>query len=98
LNGVTGAVVQATDPSDANGVSTLDGCSPLTNAAAVSGKIALIDRGNCTFVVKTKNAQNAGAIGVIIVDTTGTLPAAISGLDSTVTIPTELVSGATGNA
>ena len=35
---------------------------------AVNGKIALIDRGTCTFPEKVKTAQNAGAIGVIIVD------------------------------
>src|ERR1700752_2880199 len=39
-----------------------DGCSAISNS--VSGKIALIDRGTCNFVVKTKNAQNAGASGV----------------------------------
>ena len=31
-----------------------------------SGKIALISRGNCTFQLKTENAVNAGAIGVLI--------------------------------
>ena len=34
--------------------------------AAVTGKIAIIDRGACGFAVKAKNAQNAGAFGVII--------------------------------
>src|SRR5207245_4321539 len=29
-----------------------DGCSALTNAADMSGRVALLDRGNCTFVVK----------------------------------------------
>ena len=32
------------------------------------GKIAMIDRGVCGFAVKAKNAQNAGAFGVIIVN------------------------------
>ncbi len=34
--------------------------------AAVSGNIALIERGDVTFAEKAENAQNAGAIGVII--------------------------------
>jgi Zn-dependent metalloprotease len=42
------------------------GCVALTNAAAVAGKIAYVDRGACTFKTKTLNAQNAGAVGVII--------------------------------
>jgi hypothetical protein len=63
-SGVTGTVVQALDPADAAGPSTFDACSPLTNATAVAGNIALVDRGTCGFVVKVKNAQNAGAIAV----------------------------------
>jgi hypothetical protein len=45
-------------------------CTALSaiNALAVNGKIALIDRGTCSFPQKVKNAQNAGAIGVIIAD------------------------------
>ena len=45
-------------------------CTPLNaaNALAVNGKIALVDRGVCRFPEKVKNAQNAGAIGVIVVD------------------------------
>src|SRR5450432_1202647 len=34
------------------------GCvTPFVNAAAVAGKIALIDRGTCTFIVKAQNAK-----------------------------------------
>jgi len=36
------------------------------SVSGVSGKWALIYRGNCEFGVKALNAQNAGAIGVII--------------------------------
>jgi MYXO-CTERM domain-containing protein len=43
-----------------------DGCNPL--GALVVGRIAIIDRGTCTFKTKVLNAQNAGALGVIIVD------------------------------
>lgn len=47
---------------------TDDGCEPLVNSAQVSGNIALLTRGACTFVAKVKNAQDAGAIAVIVVD------------------------------
>jgi len=43
-----------------------DGCQPLTNAADLVGRIALIDRGGCEFGFKAKKAQDAGAVGVII--------------------------------
>lgn len=94
-----GQVVLAQDPADAAGPSTTDGCSPLTNAAAVAGKIALIDRGTCGFTTKVKNAQNAGAIGVIIADNApGNPPPGLGGSDPTITIPSIRVTQAAGAA
>jgi len=84
----TGTLVAAIDPADANGTSTLDACSPLTNPGVVNGKIALIDRGTCSFTVKVNNAQNAGAIGVVIADNvSGAPPPAMPGVDGTIVIP-----------
>jgi hypothetical protein len=65
---MSGRVVQATDAGNEEGPSTTDGCTAFSNAAAINGSIALIDRGACTFVTKVRNAQNAGAVGVIIAD------------------------------
>ena len=48
------------------GPSTTDACSALTNAAAVAGKIALVDRGTCDFTQKAVNVQAAGAIGMVV--------------------------------
>jgi minor extracellular serine protease Vpr len=42
-------------------------CSALP-AGSLTGKIALISRGSCTFSQKIRNAQDAGAIGAIIVN------------------------------
>ncbi len=44
------------------------GCASFTNAADVAGKLALVQRGGCAFVNKVKNAEAAGATGVVIVD------------------------------
>ncbi len=64
------------------------GCEPFNaaNAAAVKGKVALISRGACGFVVKVKNAQNAGAVGVILVNNVAGAIAP-GGADPTITIP-----------
>lgn len=44
-----------------------EGCSGnYSNAMAINGNIALIDRGSCEFGTKSLYAQNAGAIAVII--------------------------------
>jgi len=42
------------------------GCNDLVNGDEVNGKIALIDRGSCEFGTKALNAQNAGAIAVLV--------------------------------
>lgn len=104
--GVTAAVLNAQDvaeppaPPLAAGTTT-DGCSPFTNAAAMTGKIALIERGLCGFAVKAKNAQNAGAVGVIIYNNAanaGAPPPGMAGVDPTITIPSVSVTRADGLA
>lgn len=84
----SGAVVAGFDDPNPTGPSVNDGCTAFTNAANVAGKIALVRRGTCTFAVKAKNAQNAGAIGVIIANNAvGGAAFGIGGADPTVTIP-----------
>jgi hypothetical protein len=77
-----------------------DACNPLSalDAAAVSGKIALINRGVCGFTIKAKNAQNAGAIAVIFGDNAaGGPPPGLGGTDPTVTIPSVRITLAAAN-
>ena len=100
-SGITGTVVAATDAADSVGPSTTDGCSALTNASAVSGKIALVDRGpaggTCTFVLKAKNCQAAGAIAVLVADNVSDIPpAGLGGTDTTITIPVVRITQADG--
>lgn len=96
--GLSGALVLATDAANAAGPSTTDGCTAITNAAAVAGKIALVDRGTCGFTVKALNAQAAGAIAIVIADNVaGDPPAGLGGADPTVTIPAVRISLGDGN-
>ena len=88
-------IVAAQDPADTAGPVTTDACSAITNASALAGKIALIDRGSCTFIIKVKNAQNAGALAAIIANNTTGL-VGMAGVDSTITIPSLLISQADG--
>lgn len=75
-----------------------NGCEAFVNAAAVNGKIALLDRGGCPFVQKVLNAQAAGAIAVVIADSVaGCPPAGLGGTDPTVTIPSVRITLADGN-
>jgi Zn-dependent metalloprotease len=95
--GVTGDVVLGLDDTAAPGPSTTDACSPLTNAAAVAGNVALVDRGGCGFTVKVKNAQNAGAVAVLVADNVSAAPAGMAGVDPTITIPSVRITLLHGN-
>uniref|UniRef100_A0A8R1EGP3 PA domain-containing protein n=1 Tax=Caenorhabditis japonica TaxID=281687 RepID=A0A8R1EGP3_CAEJA len=43
-------------------------CSKIMNAEELRGKIALVERSDCIFQLKAKMVQDAGAIGVIVID------------------------------
>jgi hypothetical protein len=95
--GVTGEVMPVIDTPPNNGLA----CAPLSepNARAVRGKIALIDRGECTFAEKVRNVQDSGAIGAIIVDNApGTPPPDLAGDDPSIVIPAVRISLEDGTA
>ena len=101
---VNDPVIAAVDAADAAGPATTDGCSALTNAQAIAGNIALIERGTCGFAVKARNATNAGASAVIIYNNEANAGAAPPGMADDgingqfVTIPTVSLTRADGLA
>ncbi len=70
------------------------GCTGAVNS--LKGKIAVIYRGTCSFVIKVKNAQTAGAIGVIMINNAAGAPIVMGGTDNTITIPAVMVSDTDG--
>jgi hypothetical protein len=91
---VTGQIAQVAMQADSPG----SACTPFdaANAAAVRRNIALVSRGTCGFAVKVKNAQNAGAIGVIVADNAPGAVTGMGGADPTITIPAVRVTQADG--
>lgn len=74
-----------------------DACSALT-PGSLNGKIALIRRGGCSFVIKVKAAQDAGAIAAIVMNNAaGAGPASMGGTDATITIPSVALSKEDGD-
>lgn len=75
-----GAAVGDFDPLPAGSYDLFDtqsnGCSSVDPAAA--GKLAIIDRGTCTFSQKVANAKAAGAIGVVIINNVAGDPIAMA--------------------
>jgi minor extracellular serine protease Vpr len=62
-----------------------DGCASVSSGA--SGKLAIIDRGTCTFSQKVANAKAAGAVGVLIINNVAGDPSAMartSGFDDNI--------------
>jgi extracellular elastinolytic metalloproteinase len=90
---ITGNVVLYND--NASGT-THDACIPAANSGALSGKIALISRNNCNYTTKIKNAQNAGAIAVIVFSSLPGAPVVMGGADNTITIPAVMISQSDG--
>jgi uncharacterized repeat protein (TIGR01451 family) len=97
-NGQTGNVVLV---NSATGTAS-QGCGNYTNGAAVSGNIALIQRGTCSFQLKVAKAQANGAIGAIVYNNVAGDPFPISmGPDATqppITIPSVFISNKNGKA
>ncbi len=72
-----------------------EGCGTLTNSLA--GKIAVVYRNTCDFGLKALNAQNAGAVGVIIVNRDNEAIGMAGGTSgATVTIPVVMLSSVDG--
>lgn len=72
-----------------------EGCNPLINN--LTGKIAVIYRNTCEFGAKALNAQNAGAIGVIIINRDPAVVAMGAGASGVnVTIPVVMIQNTDG--
>ncbi|HWQ57357.1 MAG TPA: S8 family serine peptidase [Bryobacteraceae bacterium] len=69
----------------------------LPPAGSLQGAVALIERGGCSFIDKVLNAQDAGAVGVVIVNTASNTPIDPVGLLSA-SIPAAMVGNSAGSA
>lgn len=78
--------------------SPANGCTAISTS--LTGKVALIDRGACTFSTKIRNAQNAGAVGVLIVNNVAGDPVGMAqdGTPNQPTIPAAMLGKNEGNA
>ncbi len=86
-SGITANVVIAQD----NASPFSDACSGLTNGSSISGKIALVDRGNCNFNQKVLNCQAAGAVAVIVCNNVSGAPIQMGGSGAGITIPSVMI-------
>ncbi len=60
---------------------------PFSNALDMAGRIVLVNRGDCFFTEKVLNAQDEGAIAVIIANNVSGGPSPMGGSDGSITIP-----------
>jgi minor extracellular serine protease Vpr len=75
--------------------SAADACAALP-AGSLTGKVALIRRGTCSFYQKSLTAQNAGAIGVVLYNNvTGFISPTVAGTPA-ITIPVVAISAVNG--
>lgn len=90
----TGITAEIVDAMPAEGC---DSDMPFSNAAALNGAIALMDAGACDFTEQVRNAQDAGAIGAIIINANpGAPPTNLTGEDASIFITSLMISNADG--
>jgi len=94
LTPITGKLVVVDD-----GTATAnEGCGTLVNAGAINGNIAVVYRGNCEFGQKVLNAQNVGALAVIVINNVAdeVISMGPGAVGESVTIPSIMISMADG--
>jgi hypothetical protein len=73
------------------------GCA--TFVGDYTGKVVLIDRGTCNFPTKVRNAQNAGAVMAIVVNSSTSAPYQMTGTPSSdISIPAIMISKVAGDS
>jgi len=97
---VEGSLVLADDGEDlledGSAGTTSDACEPLVNDNDVDGNVALIQRGGCEFDIKIQNAEDAGALAVVVYNIAGE-PIVMNGDEDLSDIPAVMIGQADGN-
>ncbi len=75
---------------------TSDACQPLVNGDAMNGNIALLQRSGCRFDEMIANAEDAGAIAVVVYNNAGD-PIVMNGEEGLSDIPAVMIGQADGN-
>ena len=99
INDGDAAVGTTTDGCSTKGSATTAGDTIVyANQADVAGKVAVIDRGTCSFEYKSRIAQDNGAVGVVIVNNAGgVIDMALGAVPTSgLTIPSVMISQADG--
>lgn len=94
---ITSDLVLVSDDNSSTSTDPHDACDPITNTAALNGKIVVINRGDCFFSEKIEAAQSNGALAVIMINNVFGNPISMGGDGSNVTIPSIMISLADGN-
>ena len=81
---------------DGSAGTTFDACEPLVNGNDISGNIAFIQRGGCSFETKIANADDAGAIAAVVFNIAGK-PIVMTGASGFSNIPALMIGQADGN-
>lgn len=78
---INGTAVVGTDGIDeeAGDESTTNGCLPFENDEEIDGSWVYVDRGACTFAVKAQNAEDAGAVGIVVGNNDASAPFSMAG-------------------
>ena len=97
LGPIDGNLVLADDnDTGAGSGTTSDACEAIANSNEISGQVALIQRGGCTFATKIGNAEGAGAAAAVIYNIAGD-PIVMNGSRGSIDIPAVMIGQADAN-
>ncbi len=96
--GITANLVVIMDDDSGTSTDPNDGCDNITNSADLNGKIVLVRKGTCNYNVKVLAAQDAGALGVLVVNDIGADPIPMNGNGAGITIPAIMIYKSDGEA
>ena len=93
---VSGQLMPVVDQADGSGLA----CAPLDakNARAMRGNVALVDRGTCSFTVKARMVQDAGAKAMLLAENAAGPVTPLGGSDDSITIPSVRIGFEAGKA
>lgn len=97
-NGPIAAALILVDDNDTTGGTTYDACTALTNGDELTDKIAFLQRGGpttCTFEVKLRNVDAAGAAAAVVFSNNGEL-IVMGGTRDSVNIPAVMIGQSDG--
>lgn len=97
LNGVGSVVGLGTQVVDGTGSTLACDAGQIQSPSQLNNRLAVVDRGECFFIVKAENVAQHGASAMIVIQNLPANPFPMGGSNGTLTIPSVMISKSAGD-